>query len=164
MLYEVITQGRKSQSAGLAPREAGHAAFGEAAEVDRPQGLFGQGQVVRAFALPVADVRMAAGQRCLQHAGVEHVITSYSIHYTKLYEVLDWRDGRPILLRDIARIDLAMVDSTNVLHQNGGASIAIFVIPESGVNVYEVMGGLKAVVADLQANELAQAGLEMYLV
>ena len=34
------------------------------------------------------------------------------------------------------------------------------VMPESGVNVYEVMDGLKATVADLAANELERAGLD----
>ena len=52
-----------------------------------------------------------------------------------------------------------MVDSTNVLHQNGGPSIAIYVMPESGVNVYEVMSDLKLAVAELAENELERAGL-----
>ena len=73
--------------------------------------------------------------------------------------VLEWREGKAIRLRDIARIEMVMVDATNVLHENGGPSIAVNLMPESGVNVYEVMGAAKAAVADLAANELDRAGL-----
>jgi multidrug efflux pump subunit AcrB len=93
----------------------------------------------------------------------------YTLRFSGKYEVedlgdlvLEWRSGRPILLRDVARVEMAMVDATNVLHQNGGPSIAMFVIPEAGVNVYEVMDDLKAAVADLAANELHRADLEIF--
>ena len=92
----------------------------------------------------------------------------YTLRFSGKYDVdalgdlvLEWRQGKAIRLRDIARIELAMVDATNVLHQNGGPSIAIYAAPESGVNVYEIMGGLKEVVADLSANDLDRAGLTM---
>lgn len=93
----------------------------------------------------------------------------YTLRFSGKYDVealgdlvLEWRAGRPILLRDVARVEMAMVDATNVLHQNGSASIAMFVIPEAGVNVYEVMGDLKGAVADLAANELDRAGLNIF--
>jgi multidrug efflux pump subunit AcrB len=75
--------------------------------------------------------------------------------------VLEWREGRPIRLKDIARINLTMVDATTMLHMNGGAAIAVNVTPESGVNVLEVMTALKETVADLAANELDRAGLQI---
>ncbi len=90
----------------------------------------------------------------------------YTLRFSGKYEVsalgdlvLEWREGKPIRLRDIARIEMVMVDATGVLHENGGPSIAIYVIPESGVNVYEVMGAAKEVIADLAANELDRAAL-----
>jgi multidrug efflux pump subunit AcrB len=75
--------------------------------------------------------------------------------------VLEWREGQPIRLKDIARIEMTMVDPRTMLHMNGGPSIAVNVTPESGVNVLEVMTALKATVADLAANELDRAGLEI---
>jgi multidrug efflux pump subunit AcrB len=75
--------------------------------------------------------------------------------------VLEWREGKPIRLNDIARIDMMMVDPSTMLHMNGGAAIAINVTPESGVNVLEVMTALKETVADLSANELNRAGLDI---
>lgn len=92
----------------------------------------------------------------------------YTVRFSGKYEVqslgdlvLEWREGKPIRLRDIARIEMTMVDRRSLLHQNGGPSIAVNVTPESGVNVLEVMAGVKAAVADLSANELDRAGLEM---
>ena len=90
----------------------------------------------------------------------------YTLRFSGKYEisslgelVLEWRDGKPIRLNDIARIEMKMVDTTTQLHQNGGPSLAVNVIPESGVNVLEVMNELKSVIADLAENQLDRAGL-----
>ncbi len=90
----------------------------------------------------------------------------YTVRFSGKYEVeslgdlvLQWREGKPIRLKDIARIEMTMVDPSTILHMNGGASIAVNVTPESGVNVLEVMTALKATIADLAANELDRAGL-----
>ena len=90
----------------------------------------------------------------------------YTVRFSGKYEVealgelvLQWREGKPIRLKDIARIEMTMVDPSTILHMNGGPSIAVNVTPESGVNVLEVMTDLKATVADLAANELDRAGL-----
>ena len=90
----------------------------------------------------------------------------YTLRFSGKYDisslgelVLEWRDGKPIRLNDIARIEMKMVDTTTQLHQNGGPSLAVNVIPESGVNVLEVMNELKSVIADLAENELDRAGL-----
>jgi len=90
----------------------------------------------------------------------------YTLRFSGKYDisslgdlVLEWRDGKPIRLNDIAHIELKMVDPSTQLHQNGGPSLAVNVIPESGVNVLEVMDELKAVIADLAENELDRADL-----
>ncbi|MGB5291426.1 MAG: efflux RND transporter permease subunit, partial [Lysobacterales bacterium] len=90
----------------------------------------------------------------------------YTVRFSGKYEVaslgelvLEWREGKPIRLKDIARIEMTMVDPSTILHMNGGPSIAVNVTPESGVNVLEVMTDLQATVADLAANELDRAGL-----
>ncbi|MEJ8569475.1 efflux RND transporter permease subunit [Elongatibacter sediminis] len=92
----------------------------------------------------------------------------YTLRFSGKYEVeslgdlvLTWREGRPVRLRDVARVDMTMVDPSGILHQNGGPSLAINATPESGVNVFEVMQGLNAAVEDLSANELRRAGLTM---
>jgi multidrug efflux pump subunit AcrB len=92
----------------------------------------------------------------------------YTIRFSGKYEieslgdlVLEWRDGKPIRLSDIARIEKAMVDPRTILHQNGGPSMAMPVTPESGVNVLDVMERVRLEVEDLNANELARAGLNI---
>ena len=118
----------------------------------------------------LTDVASQLGNNADVSAGLNEVgRREYTLRFSGKYDVealgdlvLEWRGGRPILLRDVASVDMEMVDATNVLHQNGSASIALFVIPEAGVNVYEVMGDLKAAVADLAANELDRAELEIY--
>jgi multidrug efflux pump subunit AcrB len=92
----------------------------------------------------------------------------YTIRFRGKYEadqlgelVLEWRDGRPVFLRDVARVGMEMVDTTNILHQNGRPSIAVYVVPETGVNVYEVMDGVKAAVQDMAGNELERQGLNI---
>ena len=92
----------------------------------------------------------------------------YTIRFSGKYEVedlgdlvLEWRDGRPVYLRDVAQVSMEMVDVSNMLTSSGKPALAFFVIPETGVNVYDVMDGVKATVADLSANELERAGLEV---
>ncbi len=90
----------------------------------------------------------------------------YTIRFSGKYEiqslgdlVLEWREGKPIHLRDIARIEKVMVDPRTILNQNGGPSMAMPVTPETGVNVLDVLERVRLEVADLAANELARAGL-----
>ena len=92
----------------------------------------------------------------------------YTIRFSGKYDVenldqlvLEWREGKPVFLRDVARVEMAMRDVTGILHQSGHPSIAFYVVPESGVNVYEVMDGVKAAIEDMRANELARAGLDV---
>ena len=92
----------------------------------------------------------------------------YTVRFNGKYDaeslgnmVLEWRGGNPVLLRDVARVEMTMVDVTNILHQNGKPSIAMYVMPESGVNVYEVMNGLNATLEELRANELERAQLDV---
>ncbi|HKJ17379.1 MAG TPA: efflux RND transporter permease subunit [Xanthomonadales bacterium] len=75
--------------------------------------------------------------------------------------VLDWREGRPVLLGDVATVDLVMQDVSSILHQSGSRSLALNVAPEPGVNVLQVMDEIKRTVAELQENELKRAGLVM---
>ena len=92
----------------------------------------------------------------------------YTSRFSGKYEVeelgdlvLEWRDGKPVFLRDVATVSMEMVDISNMLTRSGEPSIAFFVIPETGVNVYDVMNGVKSTVADLAQNELARAGLDV---
>jgi multidrug efflux pump subunit AcrB len=75
--------------------------------------------------------------------------------------VLDWRAGRPVLLRDIAEVDVQMADPQSFVINKGGSAIAVNAHRESGVNVLEVMQGLQTAAAELREGPLAAAGLQM---
>jgi len=119
--------------------------------------------------LDLTGISSQLGSNADVSAGLNEVgRREYTLRFSGKYDVtslgdlvLEWRGGKPILLRDVARVEMTMVDTTNILHQNGGPSIAIYVIPESGVNVYEIMAEMKTAVADLAANELARARLDI---
>ena len=87
--------------------------------------------------LDLTSVGQRLGSNTDVSAGLNEVgRREYTLRFSGKYDVstlgdlvLEWRDGRPVFLRDIARVEMAMVDPTNVLHQNGGPSIAMNVTP-----------------------------------
>ncbi|OAB61271.1 hypothetical protein AY599_27055 [Leptolyngbya valderiana BDU 20041] len=125
----------------------------------------------RAAAIGVDLTRI--GQRLGQNADVsggfqEVGRRQYTLRFAGQYEisdldnlVLDWREGRPVYLSDVATVDRVMRDNTGVMTQNSGPSIAMNVIPEPGVNTLEVMDALQAEIESLRASHLEPAGLEI---
>ncbi|MDT8438966.1 MAG: efflux RND transporter permease subunit [Wenzhouxiangellaceae bacterium] len=109
------------------------------------------------------------GQNSDVSAGFEEVgKRQYTLRFAGQYEiadlenlVLEWRDGRPVFLGDVATITRSMRDSTGSMTQNASPSIAMNVVAEPGVNILSVMAELKATVAELQRTHLDAAGLEM---
>ena len=92
----------------------------------------------------------------------------YTLRFTGKFEVdelgemvLDWRNGRPVLLRDVAKVDVLMSDPQSFVINKGSTAIAVNAHRESGVNVLEVMQGLKTAAAELREGPLAEAGLQM---
>ncbi len=92
----------------------------------------------------------------------------YTIRFAGQYEVavlgdlvLEWRDNHAVRLRDIATVEKVPQDRAGVISQNGGPSIAMNVTPEPGVNVLEVMEGIKSAAAELQRIYLDPAGLTL---
>lgn len=73
--------------------------------------------------------------------------------------VLEWRDGRPVHLGDVASVERVMSDRRGMVTQNGGPSMAMNVISEPGVNVLEVMSELKATLEELRETHIEPAGL-----
>ena len=90
----------------------------------------------------------------------------YSIRYAGKYRrqdlrslIVDWRDGYPIYLRDIAVVEEKMVDRNSFVITKGELSIAVNAQRETGVNVLQVMHGLQEASAELAAGPLARANL-----
>ncbi len=92
----------------------------------------------------------------------------YTVRYTGAYSVadfdemiLDWRDGRPVYLRDVAKVEVRMVDRSSFVIQNGDSAMAVNAHRETGVNVLEVMDGLRLAVDELREGPLQRAGLSI---
>lgn len=90
----------------------------------------------------------------------------YTVRYAGQYAVsefenmvLAWRDGNPVRLGDVAAVDRSLVDQTVVLTQDGGPAIALNIQPEEGINILEVMEGVKEAASELQEGPLAREGL-----
>ncbi len=85
-------------------------------------------------------------------------IGSYNIDELKEM-ILEWREGNPVLLRDVADVEIKSVDRTSFVIQNGQLSMATNAHRETGVNVLDVMDGLRQAASELREGPLSRAGL-----
>ena len=75
--------------------------------------------------------------------------------------VLEWRDGRPVRLRDVAEVEVGMVDRKSFVITKGDRAMAVNAHREIGVNVLDVMKGIAAAVEELRNGPLARAKLSV---
>lgn len=75
--------------------------------------------------------------------------------------VLEWRDGKPIMLKDVAEVSMTFQDRTGILTLDGEPAIAMNAQAEQGVNVVQVMTGLKAAMKELNEGPLKREGLRL---
>ncbi len=92
----------------------------------------------------------------------------YTIRYEGKYTpddladmVLQWRDGQPIYLRDVADIKMQMQDKAGSITRDGIPALMLNVIPEAGVNILDIMDELKLTVNDLDQGLLKDNGLSV---
>ena len=122
-----------------------------------------------AIGVDLSRVGQALGQNADVSGGFQEVgRRQYTLRFAGQYAiddlenlVLEWREGRPVFLSDVATIERTMRDKSGVMTQNGGPSIAMNVVAEPGVNVLEVMGNLKATIEELKQSHLTPAGLSI---
>ncbi|NOY61583.1 MAG: efflux RND transporter permease subunit, partial [Gammaproteobacteria bacterium] len=75
--------------------------------------------------------------------------------------IIDWRDGLPVRLRDVATVEVRMKDRSGFVIQNGVHAIAVNAHRETGVNVLSVMNALKKAAEELREGPLARANLSI---
>ncbi len=92
----------------------------------------------------------------------------FSIRFAGKYDasdlgdmILEWRDGKPVYLRDVAVIEERFSDKDSFVLTKGSLSIAINAQRETGVNVLQVMEGLQKAAEELNNGPLKRAGLTM---
>jgi multidrug efflux pump subunit AcrB len=75
--------------------------------------------------------------------------------------VIEWRDGRPVRLGDIATIQVRRGDRTDLALQNGNPAIGIQIMKENDANVLDTLTAVKAQIDSLRENELKKLGLSI---
>ena len=90
----------------------------------------------------------------------------YNLRYIGEYDaeqlgsmILDWRDSKPVYLRDVAEVEVRTRDREGFVITKGSSAIAINAERETGVNVLEVMNGLRQAKDELEQGVLKRAGL-----
>jgi multidrug efflux pump subunit AcrB len=73
--------------------------------------------------------------------------------------VLDWRDGRPVRLADVATISVERGDRNALAVQNNNPAIAIQILKESGADVLATLNAVKDEIGKLREGPLAAMGL-----
>ena len=73
--------------------------------------------------------------------------------------VVEWRDGQPVYLREIATVSVQPADRDNFVITRGEPAIAVNAYREAGVNVLEVMADLQQAMAELKAGPLQRSNL-----
>jgi len=121
------------------------------------------------YGVSISDVaRLSAGNVDSSGGFTDIGRRQYTLRYAGRYEldqlqnmIISYSNGSPVKLSDIAVVELRNIDVSGSLSQNGGASIAFNVEPETNVNVLEVMDELKAAVVELNDGAVARAGLNI---
>jgi len=75
--------------------------------------------------------------------------------------ILEWRDGRPIRLGDVADVKVARGKKNQIAIQNGNPAMSLRVDRANGANVLGTLNRVKAAVAELRDGPLAAAGLDI---
>jgi len=90
----------------------------------------------------------------------------YALRFTGRYKpedlgelVLAWRDGRPVKLGDVAKIELRPPEQQFFVYQNGNPAIGLQVLRAPGANVLGTLEQVKKVVEELRSGPLKARGL-----
>ncbi len=75
--------------------------------------------------------------------------------------VIEWRDGRPVRLGDVATVQVKRGDRSELALQNGNPAIGIQIMKENDANVLETLTKVKTEIAALRDNELKAMGLSI---
>ena len=77
--------------------------------------------------------------------------------------IITRRDGKPVYVRDVARVQLGMKKPTGIVRRFGGRNIAIRITREQGANVLDLMRQLRGVANEIDRS-LRPRGLSLTVV
>ncbi len=73
--------------------------------------------------------------------------------------ILDWREGRPVRLQDVADIQVGQARRRDFAYQNGNPAISLQILRDNDANVLTTIDAVKDLVAELRDGPLAERGL-----
>ena len=73
--------------------------------------------------------------------------------------IIDWREGSPVRLGDVASVGIELGERQGFAYQNGNPAIGISVSRQNGANFLATLNAVKDEVASLNENEAAALGL-----
>jgi multidrug efflux pump subunit AcrB len=76
-------------------------------------------------------------------------------------QVLEWRDGRPVRLGDIAEIRVDRGPRNDIVVQNGNPAMGVRIDRQNGANVLAALTEVKAAMDELRAGPLRDLGLDI---
>ncbi|MCU0988541.1 MAG: efflux RND transporter permease subunit [Xanthomonadales bacterium] len=76
-------------------------------------------------------------------------------------QLLEWRDGRPVRLGDIAEIKVDRGPRYDIVVQNGNPAMGVRIDRQNGANVLAALTEIKAVMDELRAGPLKDLGLDV---
>ena len=76
-------------------------------------------------------------------------------------QILDWRDGRPVRLGDVAEVGIHRGDPFAAVYQNGNPALGLRIFRTNGANVLTTIDAVKVELAALNEGVLAERGLRM---
>lgn len=120
-----------------------------------------------ALGVSIPDIaRNASAANDVSGGQVEVGSRQYQLRFTGRYKpeelgelVLSWRDGRPIKLGDVARIERRPPEQQFFVYQNGNPAIGMQVLRAPGANVLGTLEQVKKVVDELRDGPLKARGL-----
>ncbi|KAA9131289.1 efflux RND transporter permease subunit [Marinihelvus fidelis] len=121
------------------------------------------------FGIPLGTVAAQAGRSNDVSGGFVDVgRRQYTLRFEGRYDpeqlknrVLEWRDGRPIRLGDIADVRIDRGKKQFIAIQNGNPAMGLRVDRANGANVLATLTEVKAAVAELRDGPLAAKGLDI---
>jgi multidrug efflux pump subunit AcrB len=92
----------------------------------------------------------------------------YTVRFAGRYQVdqfadlvIEWRDGRPVRLGDVATVQVRRGDRNSLALQNGNPAIGIQIMKENDANVLETLTAVKKEIESMRENEFKKMGLSI---
>ena len=119
--------------------------------------------------LPLTDIAQSASRSADVSGGFVDVgRRQYTLRFEGRYDpqqlrdqVMEWRDGQPVRLGDIAEIRVGPGQRNDIVYQNGNPAMGVRIDRANGANVLAALTEVKEVMAELKEGPIADLGLDV---